>query len=126
MYIASLLSNMPNVLVVDDDADLLEMVELVLKSHEMKVSCVNSGSKLMDSIEDRRPDIILMDIYLGDSDGRQLCFSLKNEDRFRDIPVILYSAGYITLSSIRNSLADDFMVKPFDINQLVRKIREMV
>jgi DNA-binding response OmpR family regulator len=117
---------MTSVLVVDDDLDLLEMVSIVLKRHEMNVSCINNGSVLEDSIAETRPDIILMDIYLGDSDGRNLCHSLKTSDQYRNIPVILYSAGFITSASIENSLADDFLVKPFDISKLINKIIALV
>jgi DNA-binding response OmpR family regulator len=113
---------MLNVLVVDDDTDLLEMVSLVLKSHDMKVECLNKGGLLFQSITTGKPDIVLMDIYLGDSDGRELCRELKSTRQFQNIPVILYSAGNINEASVQQSLADDFVSKPFDISQLVRKI----
>lgn len=117
---------MPNVLVIDDDVDLLEMVETVLTSYDMQVSCANAGSKLFDSLKARRPDIILMDIYLGDADGRELCHDLKKSEEFSHIPVILYSAGNISRSSIQESKADDFIVKPFDVSMLAKKINAMV
>ena len=114
---------MKKVLVVDDDTDLLEMVQMVLVRHNMNVQIISKGAGLYDSLREIKPDIILMDIFLGDSDGRELCFELKQSQEFKDIPVILYSAGHITSASIRESLADDFLVKPFDISKLVSKIR---
>ena len=113
---------MLNVLVVDDDKDLLEMVSLVLKSHNMKVECLTSGGHFFQSVASGRPDIVLMDIYLGDSDGRDLCRELKNSRQYQNIPVILYSAGNISESSVQESLADDFVSKPFDISYLIGKI----
>lgn len=117
---------MQTVLVVDDDTDLLDMVNLVLTSHELNVTCISKGSLLLESIEGSRPDLILMDVFLGDSDGRDLCLSLKTSGKYTNIPVILYSAGFITASSIKASMANDFMVKPFDISRLVDKIRGMI
>ena len=117
---------MPNVLVIDDDVDLLEMVEAVLISYNMRVSCTSTGSQLFESIKTANPDIILMDIYLGDADGRELCQNLKSSEEFSHIPVILYSAGNISRSSIHNSKADDFIVKPFDVGMLAQKINSMV
>jgi DNA-binding response OmpR family regulator len=116
---------MTSVLVVDDDTDLLEMVSLVLQSYDMKVNCINRGELLLDTITAIDPDILLMDIYLGDTDGRKLCHSLKSSEKFNHIPVILYSAGVITNISIQESLADDFLIKPFDITELVKKIEAL-
>ncbi len=113
---------MTKVLVVDDDKDLLEMVSLVLASYDMDVTPLEKCLEFPSYMESSRPDIVLMDIYLGECDGRKLCHQLKNSDVYSDIPVILYSAGNITQSSVRESLADEFMDKPFDINHLVNRI----
>lgn len=117
---------MMQVLVVDDDKDLLEMVALVLTSNNMKVLCLNQGSGLFDSISADKPDIVLMDIYLGDSDGRELCRKLKNTEEYSGIPVILYSAGNIPNATIKQSLADDFITKPFEVTQLLKRINLQV
>ena len=115
-----------NVLVVDDDKDLLEMVSLILTRHSMQVECLDAGKHLFESLSARKPDIVLMDIYLGDSDGRELCKKVKESEEYKDIPVILYSAGNISQSTIRESLANDFIAKPFDISYLVKKINSQV
>ena len=117
---------MPKVLVLDDDTDLLEMVSLVLQSYQMEAVCISRGEALVHAIEKEQPDAVLMDIYLNASDGRLLCQGLKKNDSFKHIPVILYSAGHITRSSIQDSLADDFIVKPFDIAQLINKLRNVI
>ena len=114
---------MAKVLIIDDDADLLEMVSLVLTSHELEVASSTRGADLHKAIAEERPDIILMDIFLGDSDGRQLSHQLKTTDHLKQIPVVLYSAGYVNSASIDDSLADDFLVKPFNITDLIQKIR---
>jgi DNA-binding response OmpR family regulator len=114
---------MTKVLVVDDDTDLLEMVSLVLTRHDMAVNPLAQCLQFFDTVSTDKPDIVLMDIYLGDCDGRNLCQNLKKSDIYADIPVILYSAGNVTQSSVHESLADDFMSKPFDIQQLVNRIR---
>jgi DNA-binding response OmpR family regulator len=114
---------MKQVLVVDDDTDLLEMVSVVLKNYDLEVSCLSGGSGLFQSLADNKPDIILMDIYLGDADGRELCRNLKNSKEYQEIPVILYSAGNVTPSSIQESKANDFISKPFDVSHLVKRIR---
>ena len=113
---------MPHILVVDDDADLLELVSLVLKRSHYQVTALQDGAKVMQLVEDGCPDVILMDIYLGETDGRTICRNLKTNDRFHNIPVILYSAGNITSQSIKESMADSFIVKPFNNTEILDKI----
>jgi len=115
---------MAKILVVDDDADLLEMVTLVLRTYGMEVASLNNGAHFFDTLSRFTPDIIVMDIYLGDRDGRNLCKELKTSSDHSEIPVILYSAGNISPASIEESQADDFLQKPFDIAFLFSRIQE--
>ncbi len=116
---------MLSVLLIDDDTDLLEMVEMVLTNSSMRVETSTSGASLMSSVSELNPDIIVMDIYLGDSDGRNLCQRLKSSKEYSHIPVILYSAGVITPESILEAGADEFIPKPFRIDELIKKIKEL-
>ena len=113
---------MKSILVVDDDADLAEMMVMLLKSAGLRVKNINTGSLFFDTVDTFVPDIILMDIYLGEHDGRHLCRELKDSDK-GSVPVILYSAGHITNASISESLADAFISKPFEIDNMLEKIR---
>ncbi len=117
---------MAKVLILDDDTDLLEMVSLVLKSYDIEPVCISEGEGLLDCLEKTKPDAVLMDIYLNTCDGRLLCQGLKRNDSYKHIPVILYSAGHITRSSIQDSMADDFLIKPFDISQLIDKLQRVI
>lgn len=116
---------MLSVLIVDDDPDLLEMVELVLTNSSMNVFTMTSGNGLLEKIALTSPDIIVMDIYLGDSDGRDLCRKIKGSDDFKHIPVLLYSAGIIAPESIKTSQADKFLSKPFQIDHLISSVKEL-
>ncbi|MEP7279035.1 MAG: response regulator [Bacteroidota bacterium] len=116
---------MPSVLIVDDDTDLLEMVDLVLSNAGMNANCIYDAATLFDSVTHIRPDIVVMDVFLGEQDGRSLCYSLKTSENFKDIPIILYSAGIISGESVRNALADAFLIKPFNIHALIAKIKEL-
>jgi DNA-binding response OmpR family regulator len=117
---------MSSVLVIDDDLDLLEMVSMVLSSYGLSVQTISQGNQVNDSLDEFIPDVILMDIYLGDVDGRDICSALKTSLQYQHIPIILYSAGYITSTSIEASRADDFLAKPFDNKQLFEKIRGFI
>ena len=113
-------------LVVDDDTDLLEMIEMTLSRLGYHITTLAKGSGFINILESNRPDIILLDIFLGDADGRNLCYQMKLQPAYENIPVILYSAGYVPLSTIKNSKADEFIIKPFDIKQLLEKIKSLL
>ena len=117
---------MAKVLVVDDDTDLLDMVSMVLNTYNMHVDPLDQCLQFRDKISENKPDIVLMDIYLGDCDGRKLCHDFKKTEEYAGIPVILYSAGNVTEASIHESLADEFMSKPFDIHRLVSRINHYI
>ena len=117
---------MQKILIVDDNKDLLEMIEMTLSRLGYHITTLAKGSGLLDIVKSVRPDIILLDIFLGDSDGRTLCYNLKLQPAYENIPVILYSAGYVPLSTIEHSKADEFIIKPFEIKQLLEKIKKLL
>ena len=117
---------MQKILVVDDDKDILEMVEMTLSRLGYHITTLAKGSGFLNVVESIQPDIILLDIFLGDADGRTLCHKMKLQPAYENIPVILYSAGHISRSTIEHSKADEFIIKPFDIKQLIEKIKKLL
>ncbi|RYY70426.1 MAG: response regulator [Chitinophagaceae bacterium] len=117
------MNSTPSVLLVDDDIDLLEMVCLALETQQWKVTCINEANDVMPFLERTPPDLILMDVYLRNQDGREICKSIKGSALHHMIPIILYSAGNISVNSIKESSADLFISKPFDLNYLIEKIK---
>ena len=115
---------MLKVLVVDDDEDLLEMVTLVLRIHGIDVFSINDHQDFFPALASFFPDIVVLDIYLQEADGRDFCRQMKMMEQYRKIPVILYSAGHITADSIEDCRADSFLQKPFDISMLLKRIHE--
>jgi DNA-binding response OmpR family regulator len=109
---------MRRILVVDDNKDILEAVSLVLSRKEMDVVTLDDPAFLQDYISKYTPDLLLMDIAMGSYDGRQLCRDIKTSPDEKQLPVILFSARNYSAESIRNSQADDMLVKPFRINEL--------
>ncbi|MET0463545.1 MAG: response regulator [Chitinophagaceae bacterium] len=117
---------MLKVLVVDDDQDLLEMVTLVLQTNGIEVFSVNNHTDFFTILDQYRPDLIVLDIYLQEADGRELCRKMKAMEKFCHVPVLLYSAGHISAESIEACQANGFLQKPFDISNLLKRIYEQV
>lgn len=113
------------ILVVDDNEDLLLVVNVVLKAQGYQVELAHSVQEAQQLIHTQAPDLILLDVFVCDEDGREFCKQLKAEATTRNIKVILMS-GDEDNSTAAGDLADDFLAKPFDFNELVVKIGKLL
>ncbi|WP_316828834.1 PleD family two-component system response regulator [Pedobacter miscanthi] len=114
---------MKKILVVDDSKEILEVIELILGAEGYEVNGLWDASKLNQRITDFNPDLILLDVMLGVLDGRDLCNLLKNNKLTNHIPVIMISASH-NLGDMKDRIChpNDFIAKPFDINNLINKV----
>ena len=117
---------MKKLLIVDDDVDLLEMAHMALTEEGFEVCALEEGKLLFAEIQRFHPDVILLDVFLRDADGRDLCYQLKSDPLYKHIPVALYSAGHMSHETIVDSKADMYITKPFDIMQLGEKLRSIL
>lgn len=113
------------IIVADDDPAILDAIRLMLEFEGYDVECYPNGNGLLNMAEEM-PDLLLLDIWMSGTDGRDLCQQLKQQDSTRDIPVIMISASHDIESSARAAGADDFLAKPFDINELLDKIEKNI
>jgi DNA-binding response OmpR family regulator len=115
---------MQRILAVDDDKDLLEVLQFILEDSGYEVDTLSDGHYLFDKIKAHTPDLILLDIMLGNLDGRQLCKDVKAKEETHDIPVILVSASHNVAGSMnQNGAPNAFLEKPFNINELLDIIK---
>ncbi len=115
---------MRRILAVDDDKDILEILQFILEDSGYTVDTLSDGRQLFQKINENTPDLILMDIMLGNSDGRDLCKNIKSTDSTHNIPVIMISASHNINDVLKQECApDDFLPKPFDINVLLNKVQ---
>lgn len=111
------------ILIADDDADILDALKLLLKEKGYKVNVSLKGEYVEKLTEKGElPDLIVLDIMLGDKDGRAICKKLKNSERTRHIPVILVSAHLSSKESSIESKATSFLAKPFESKTLLKTI----
>jgi len=116
-----------NILVVEDNHAILDVITLILESEAFNVSGLNMGADLTHHVEQFKPDVIIMDIMLPDTDGRFLLKKLKNDSTTAHIPVLMISARFNSSNySIDELYADDFMAKPFNIDELMDKIYALI
>jgi DNA-binding response OmpR family regulator len=114
---------MHRILVVDDDQSILDAMEITLKLQDYEVETTAKGEETFSKIETFRPDIILMDVYLSGMDGREICKQIKEQDQTRHIPVIIFSANKSMKDLFKESGANDFIGKPFNMDELYDKVK---
>lgn len=112
---------MAKIYVVDDDALIGTMVKhiLELKNHEVLVS--RNSERIAERILENNIDLVLLDRFLFEVDGLDVCFSLKNNASTASIPVIIMSALSGIQKECKNAGATDFIGKPFNIESLFLK-----
>jgi len=115
------------ILVLDDDEGILDVISFILQDTGYTVKVLSSGKTIFDEVKHFHPDLVLMDIMLGDMDGRMICQELKRQQATENLPVILISASHNVSETLNQAGApNDFIAKPFDIDHLVDKIRSQL
>ena len=121
------------ILVVDDDPDLVETVSMMLESKGCEVGQAYDGIEGEESIKARRPDLVILDIMMPRKDGYVLCNELKQDEKTRDIPVVLLTAVGDAVPSTRYSHADgmateadEYIPKPIDTEGLWKVVSNLL
>ena len=115
---------MKRVLVVDDNIDILQIVKIILENYGFEVAVTAKGEETFSKTVTFNPQLILMDVFLSSGiDGREICKTLKSNSQTKDIPIILFSAQVKMEDAFKNWGADDFIAKPFEVKELISKIK---
>ena len=116
-----------NILVVEDNHAILDVITLILESEAFNVAGLNKGADFISHVQEFKPDVIIMDIMLPDIDGRVLLKELKETADTNHVPVLMISARYNAGNYMLDNIpADDFMAKPFNIDELMDKIYSLL
>src|SRR4051794_26327334 len=86
---------MPKVLVVDDDPDLVAICSLILESEGYSVEAARNGSEAVDKLQDNDIDLMLLDVMMPVLDGLSVCKMVKRDPRTKNLPVVLISASSV-------------------------------
>lgn len=113
------------IMIVDDDANICELLRLYLTKEGYTPVIVNDGISAVDSVATIKPALILLDIMLPKLDGWQVCRKIRQTS---DVPIIMLSAKGETFDKILGLElgADDYIVKPFEAKEVVARIKAVL
>jgi len=116
------------ILVIDDETDLIMMVQMRLEANGYEVLSANDGEEGLEKAKSENPDLILLDVMMPKMDGYMVCSSLKNDEQFKKIPIILFTGkAQDDFEEVgKKARADAFITKPFDPSDLLAKIEELL
>jgi len=115
---------MTHLLVVDDDEDLATLYKEELTDDGYEVTLARSGKAALQSVDDKRPDLVVLDISMPDMDGIEALGKILGKDK--TIPVILNTAYGIYKDNFMTWSADAYVVKSGDLTELKERIKEVL
>ena len=116
----------PRILIVDDEPDLLTVLRFGLEAAGFEVVQASDGEQALALARQMLPDLMILDLMLPRMDGYKVCRALKFDERYRRIPIFILSArsGEADRKLALEMGADAFVTKPYEIQDLVARIRE--
>ena len=113
------------ILLVDDDPNIRQLVNLYLVREGFEVSMADRGDTALQAFREAQPDLILLDLMLPGMDGWQVCREVRKTS---DVPIIMLTAKDETFDKVLGLElgADDYIVKPFDMKELVARIKAVL
>ncbi|OOQ60347.1 histidine kinase [Mucilaginibacter pedocola] len=114
------------ILICDDDEGILDMLELILEETGYRIIPVKNSLLIYEEIEKQSPDLILLDLWMPVLSGDQVLRTLRKNPETNNIPVIVISASREGQRIANEAGADDFIAKPFDLDQLVNRVQKLI
>ncbi|MDO4857984.1 MAG: response regulator [Thermoguttaceae bacterium] len=118
-------SQLRKILIVDDDVEIVTLIQDMLeRDGRFEVRAANNGFDAGMMVKEYHPDLIVLDVMLPDINGKEVCQRVRNDKTMDDVRIICIS-GMVEenrIQDLRNSGADEFLAKPFDVDVLQKNI----
>jgi DNA-binding response OmpR family regulator len=118
----------PSVLVVEDEANIRELVSLHLKLEKMNPVEAADGTTALQKAQAERFDLIILDLMLPGIDGVTLCRAIRRDSANADVPILMLTARREETDKVLglDSGADDYLTKPFGVRELMARVRALL
>ncbi len=116
------------ILVVDDSLTIRMQIKDLLLENGFDVMLAEDGPGCLRVMEEKRPDVILLDIIMPGMDGIEVCRRIKDDERLGDIPILILTNVTDVDNKVRglNAGADDYITKPFSVEELVARVDSVI
>lgn len=122
------------ILVVDDRNELLHLMRRVLEDEQYQVSILQEGRDAVARVKSQLPDLLILDLKLGDISGQDILKQLKSDSVTGDIPIIVYTAAVLEADEVSRLIESDTQLyngvyllrKPFELQVLLDKVEELL
>jgi len=116
------------ILIVDDEPQLVELLKIRLEANDYEVLVAVDGKEGLKIARSKKPDLIILDLMLPKIDGFALCRMLKFDEKYKNIPIIMFTArAQESDKKLGKEVgADAYITKPFDPQVLLKKIEDLL
>lgn len=119
---------MKKILIVDDEADVVEVVKMLLELEGYTVLEAFNGKEALEIVEHEELDLIILDIMMPEIDGVEVCRRLRTNDKLDEVPIIMFSAklSAVDKKDSFDAGADGFITKPFNARSFIAAIQTFI
>lgn len=114
------------IMICDDDEGILDLLELVLRDEGYETIPEINSLNVSQIVDREHPDLLLLDLWMPVLSGDQVLRTLRDNPKTRKLPVIIISASNDGKSIAMNAGATDFVSKPFDLDKLVNRVKNLL
>ncbi|MBS7565033.1 response regulator [Mucilaginibacter sp. Bleaf8] len=114
------------ILILENDPDILDIMQEILNYEGFDVKPMSENDDVFKRIEEYDPDLVMIDYLLNGINGGEICAQIKKHPSTSELPVVLISAYSRVLLSLGTYGCDDFIAKPFELSDLINRIRTLV
>lgn len=114
---------MPKVMIVDDDRTMVSLLKILLEMDGFEVVNVTHGRDFLPKVREEKPDIVLLDVFLTNMDGKELVAEVRKSEDLSDLKVVMTS-GMELAEQCANAGADAFLLKPYTPEQLMNVLQD--
>jgi DNA-binding response OmpR family regulator len=117
---------MANILVVDDDPDIGIMLKMMLEFKGYDVTLLNRADKTYEILDNNNIDLVILDMLIAGDNGTDVCAAIRKVESATELPVMMISALPDARQSCLQAGANEFLSKPFEMQDLLGKVKELI
>ena len=116
----------PLILVIDDDPDILTMIRVMLEYNDYRVTTSENEEETFALLDKEPVNMVIMDMLLSGKDGTDICRRIKSNPNHSSLPVMMFSAHPNAREACLQAGANEFLAKPFEMQEMLKKVASLV